>query len=78
MKTESWSDDASLVAYRHFNDNAEYEEFIEECRSADENTYLNYNDFEFTERVFDELKSVEQETVNSYINAYNLWNELED
>ncbi|HHK8643323.1 TPA: hypothetical protein ACQYFB_004795 [Vibrio parahaemolyticus] len=70
---ELWSNDDKLMAYRLFENEAEYDEFIDECRDG-----YHYGDFNFTFNVFDELERVDEEDVNEYINYNDLWDRIED
>ncbi len=70
---ELWSNDDKLMAYRLFENEAEYDEFIEECKGG-----LHYGDFNFTFNVFDGLERVDEEDVRDYINCKDLWDRIED
>ncbi|TOA02978.1 hypothetical protein [Vibrio parahaemolyticus] len=65
---ELWSNDDKLMAYRLFENEAEYDEFIDECRDG-----LHYGDFNFTSNVFHELEDVDEDDVNRYIERHDLW-----
>ncbi|ENK2023299.1 hypothetical protein AB3A32_002627 [Vibrio alginolyticus] len=75
VEEEFWSDDNKLVAYRVFENEAEYDEFFEECRTLESGEQLHLNDFQLTINVFRELKEVEREDVNGYIEYYELYEE---
>ncbi|HBN6204826.1 TPA: hypothetical protein L3M66_003443 [Vibrio parahaemolyticus] len=70
---ELWSNDDKLMAYRLFENEAEYDEFIEECKDG-----LHYGDLNFTSNVFHELEGVDEEDVRDYINCKDLWDRIED
>ncbi|HCE1745690.1 TPA: hypothetical protein NGS33_003391 [Vibrio parahaemolyticus] len=70
---ELWSNDDKLMAYRLFENEAEYDEFIDECRDG-----FHYGDFNFTFNVFDGLERVDEEGVRDYINCKDLWERIED
>ncbi|MDG2843774.1 hypothetical protein P7M39_17625 [Vibrio parahaemolyticus] len=70
---ELWSNDDKLMAYRLFENEAEYDEFIDECRDG-----FHYGDFNFTFNVFDGLERVDEEDVRDYINCKDLWDRIKD
>ncbi|EHR5319603.1 hypothetical protein KUL70_002488 [Vibrio parahaemolyticus] len=70
---ELWSNDEKLMAYKLFENEAEYDEFIEECKDG-----LHYGDFNFTSNVFHELEDVDEDDVNRYIERYDLWEYISD
>ncbi|MEA5299259.1 hypothetical protein [Vibrio parahaemolyticus] len=70
---ELWSNDEKLMAYKLFENEAEYDEFIEECKDE-----LHYGDFNFTSNVFHELEDVDEDDVNRYIERYDLWKHISD
>ncbi|EGQ8277582.1 MULTISPECIES: hypothetical protein [Vibrio] len=70
---ELWSNDEKLMAYKLFENEAEYDEFIEECKGG-----LHYGDFNFTSNVFHELEDVDEDDVNRYIERYDLWKHISD
>ncbi|BDP34961.1 MULTISPECIES: hypothetical protein [Vibrio] len=70
---EAWSNDEKLMAYKLFENEAEYDEFIEECKEG-----LHYGDLDFTSRLFHELNSVYEDDLNRYIDRYDLWDHISD